>query len=95
MQFYFLNLYLLCILMTLIVHNIFGLYSGGTNHLFRRIIYGHDKLFLKNCNSFLSSEEMKVIKYNLVLSFLHTFMQNIIVFTKCNVLFNNDEIYTQ
>ena len=68
--------------------------SGGTNHLFRRIIYhihGHGKWFLKKCISFLWSEEIIVIGYNLV-SFLHNFMKNISVLTKCNVLFNNEHL---
>ena len=43
---------------------------------------------MKNCISFLWSEEIIVIGYNSV-SFLHNFMENISVLTKCNVLFNN------
>ena len=37
------------------------------------------------------SEEIIVFGYSLV-SFLHNFMENISVFTKCNVLFNNEQL---
>ena len=43
--------------------------TGGLNHLFRRnivCIHGHGKWFLKNCISYLWSEEIIVIGYNLV-----------------------------
>jgi len=66
--------------------------TGGLNHLFRRIIFsihGHGKWFMKNCISFLWSEKIIVIRYNLA-SFLHSFRENISVLTKCNVLFNID-----
>ena len=43
----------------------------------------------ENCISFLWSEEIMVIGYNLVW-FLHNFMENISFLTKCNVLSNND-----
>jgi len=45
---------------------------------------------MKNCISFLWSEEIIVIGYNLV-SFLHNLMENIVL-TKCNVLFNNEHL---
>ena len=45
-----------------------------------------EKLF-----SFLWSEEIKVIGYNLV-SFIHNLMDNIPISTKCNVLFNNEHL---
>ena len=66
--------------------------AGGLKNLFRRIIFsihGHVKWFLKIV--FLCSEEIIVIGYNLV-SFLHNFMENISFLTKCNVLFNNENL---
>ena len=48
--------------------------------------------FWKNGNSFLWSEEIIVIEYNLV-SFLHNCIENISVQPKCNVLFYIDMIF--
>ena len=71
--------------------------SGGLNNLFQLIIFSihaHGKWFLKNCISFLWSEDILVIGYNMV-SFLHNFMENmsvLSVLTKRNVLFNNEHL---
>ena len=70
--------------------------AGGLNHLFRRIIFSihgqwRGKCFLKNCISFLRSEDIIVIEYNFS-SFLHNFMENISVLTNCNVLFYNEHL---
>ena len=68
-------------------------WSGGWNHLFRRIIFsihGHGKCFLKNYFHFMVWK-ISVNGYNLV-SILHYFMENISVLTKCNVLFNNGHL---
>jgi len=70
------------------------LIPGGLNHLIRQIIFsihGHGKWFLKNCITFLWSEEIIVIGYNLV-SFLHNFFGEYFCLTKCNVLFNNEHL---
>ena len=46
-----------------------------------RIDNGHGKWFLKNCISFLWSEEIIAIRYNLV-SFLHNFISFLLIFFK-------------
>ena len=45
----------------------------------------------ENCISFSWSEEIIVIGYNVV-SFLHSFMENISDLTECNALFNNEHL---
>ena len=64
------------------------LLSGGLNHLFQRS-FSVSMDMVKD--SFLWSEEIIVIGYNL-LSFLYNFMENISVLIKCNVLFNNEHL---
>ena len=59
--------------------------AGGLNHLFRRIIFsihGYGKWFLKNCISFLWSEEIIVIGFIFV-SFLHNCMDFLFLAVIC------------
>ena len=66
-------------------------YPRGLNHLFRRIffsVHGHSKWFLKNCISFLWSEEIIVIGYKFALQFYGEYF----CLPKCNILFNNEHL---
>ena len=69
--------------------------SGGSNHLFRRIIVsiqGHGKWFLKNCFSFSWSEEIICSHWIEFGKFSSQFMENISDLTECNVLLNNEHL---
>ena len=66
--------------------------SGGLNDLFRRInfsILGHGRYAISEKLKWY--EEIIVIGLNLV-SFLHSFIENISDLTECNVLYDNKHL---